>query len=98
MSDNERDDLDRLRTDCERLRNERDQYRVDLERLRSDTDSARAEQAKALQAEVSSAIKADFVSWLKKQGAIIGVLLTIATAGGVIKLWDVMSSSVDKQV
>jgi hypothetical protein len=100
MSDsaNERQELDRLRADCERLRKERDEYRSDIEQAHQEKESARATQANAIKDQVSRELKTDFTSWLKKQGIVIGILLTIASAGGVIKLLDVMESLTEKQV
>jgi hypothetical protein len=98
MSQPEMSDVERLRRDCDRLRQERDQYRTDLEILKSETDQRKAEQTAALKEAVGRDIKQDVLSWCKKQGALIGLLVTIATAGGAIKLWDVMSTSIDKQV
>lgn len=100
MSDsaNERQELDRLRADCERLRKERDEYRSDIEQAHQEEESARTTQANAVKDRVSKELKTDFTSWLKKQGIVIGILLTIASAGGVIKLLDVMESLTEKQV
>ena len=87
-------ELERLRSDLNRIRAERDMYRADLAKR----DATASTELTLLSANLSDEIKKEFYGSVTTLLWVIGLLVLIATAGGYWTLSDQINRKVEQNV
>jgi hypothetical protein len=91
-------ELEQLRAECERLRRERDAVRADLKAPEGRAESLAAAQLQLHAANLSKEIKSDFWESVKRGLWITALLASVATAGGIFTLSDILKTRIDSAV
>src|SRR5438477_6285721 len=91
-------ELQDLREENERLRKLRDAYKTEAEDLGNRFESIVATRLRVLADSLSQEIRERFFNTVKLGLWMLAVLLTVATAGGLWKLSDIITERVDLKV
>lgn len=92
------DEVHRLGAEVDRFRKERDAYRNELDALRSKGEETMSAQLRLLSVSLSKEIREDFYSVLRRAGWLLVIVATVATAGGLWTLSDLIRQGINTAV
>ncbi len=98
MPEGANSELEFLRAECERLRKERDQARKERQDAEATLESESSARLKLLAEALSREIRDRFLGTLKNALWAVTLVMGIATAGGLWKLSDIVSASIDEKI
>jgi hypothetical protein len=98
MEHKEDSEIARFEAEITRLRSERDGYRQELDSHLTRDEKKISAELKLLSTQLSKEIRDDFFGAIKQTGWILGLLVVVATAGGLLTLSDLISGRINEAV